>query len=800
MDKLSLPTALSFTIPPLWRTCLSSTLRTALACTIVGIVTLYGPPYIQTLISFPAFSYVTVILIIINDATLGDSFQAIWIALYATFQSIGPAMLCFCAINPNRFSEWTIALAVALAAFVVVLPKSTHLIAKRISLGQIVLAYVVGYADGDKADPLLHPLRLAASTALGVIACVGALLLPYPRLASSQVKQNYKLLTKNILNRVKLLVKAVCEEDMTSALSIMSHAKSLLAIRTKLLQIIMRYQESMQWEKPLNKLFRPHCLSPGERLQEIDTNLRGMELALSCINSFPIKIHNGELELKHSLNSLEEHLSLTIKQAKHTFQGVSKTVPESNAKTITHFLQTLHTIPTTHQDLPIYFFLFCSRLLDKNSLANAPICDQKNENFPKGKEKWANWVPTLISPNLIAAIKYSLSLGLAVFMGLIYSKENGFWAGLPVAVSYVSGRQATFRIANVKAQGTVLGTVYGVLCSFVFERFLPIRFFSLLPWFLFTSFLQRSRMYGQAGGISAAIGAVLILGRENFGPPSEFAIARIIETFIGLACSVFVELIFIPKMASSCAKIELSQSLAILDESIGSFSLIEVVDETGLQVNELRKFILEAEIEPNFWFLPFHATCYNKILGSLSKLVDVLHFGVHALKFLHQEFKRVEAFGKEEVNMLQGELRQMKELICSSIKSLEEITRMKSLKFVEDELGKKNMNMPCDLESGKPTNRCMVYVLGEDGIEKTISSFLQRSRDVVDNIYGGEGEKELNSQVVLCLSTLGFCLGALMRETIEIEKGIKELVQWENPSREINLYEILCKLQDLKIE
>ena len=182
-------TQLSFNIPPLWRACLASTFRTALACTIVGCVTLFGPPSIQTLIAFPAFSYVSLIIIIINDATLGDTLRGCWLALYATIHSIGPAMLTLWAIGPAHFSKGTTALAVALAAFVVVLPsdQSTHLIAKRISLGQIVLVYVIGYANSIHTDPLMHPLRLAASTALGVVACVLALLLPYPRFASYEV-------------------------------------------------------------------------------------------------------------------------------------------------------------------------------------------------------------------------------------------------------------------------------------------------------------------------------------------------------------------------------------------------------------------------------------------------------------------------------------------------------------------------------------------------------------------------------------------------------------------------------------
>jgi len=540
----------------------------------------------------------------------------------------------------------------------------------------------------------------------------------------------------------------------------------------------------MNWEIFAFKNLKSNWLSLIERVEEVDTNLRGMELALTWTNSFTNNIINQDL--KHGLNCLEEHVSLTIKQPKQGLRGASLTVPESNAKDITLFLQSFQTIPTTHKELPIFFFLFCAQLLHKKPFTQAPTSSHhsnRNENSHKGKQKWANLIATLRNTNFIPPIKSSLSLGLAVFLGLVYSKENGLWAGLPVAVSYVSGREATFRAANLKAQGTVLGTVYGVLGCFLFERFLPVRLLSLLPWFIFTSFLQRSKMYGPAGAISAVIGAVLILGRENFGPPSEFAIARIVETFIGLSCSIFVDLIFGPKTASTCAKRKLSQCLGPLGESIGSLSLLagetdleENLKRLKTQVNELKKLVVEAELEPNFWFLPFNGVSYNKLLGSLSRVVELLWFGEHALKFLQQEFKRCGAYEKEDVNMLNGKLEHAKELICSSMKNLEEISRMK---FVEK---KKN---PCDLEAGKSSecNTCMVSSgLGEDGIEETIGCFLQVSGIVVDNLHGDEGEKEVKSQVVLSLSALGFCLFSCIKETIEIEEAITEIVQWENLS------------------
>lgn len=169
-----------------WRTCLASAFRTALACSIVGVATLFGPESFKIQVAFPAFSYVTVILIVTN-ATLGDTLRSCWLALYATIQGVCPAILSLWLIGPGRL---TASVAVALSAFVIVLPEKTHLIAKRIALGQLVIVYVIAYINGAKTEPIMHPVRVAASTAVGVVACVLALLLPYPNLACCEVRIN----------------------------------------------------------------------------------------------------------------------------------------------------------------------------------------------------------------------------------------------------------------------------------------------------------------------------------------------------------------------------------------------------------------------------------------------------------------------------------------------------------------------------------------------------------------------------------------------------------------------------------
>lgn len=805
-----------------WRCILISAARTALACIIVGCITLYGPAVLRQQVGFPSFSYVTVILIVTN-ATLGDTIRGCWYAVCATVESVGPAILCLSIVGPTRLTGASTALVVAINAFFIALPEWTHVVAKRIALGQVVLLYVIGYINGESTHPIMHPVHVAASTAVGAVACVLALFFPYPRLACSEVKQNSKLFAENVSVRLKLFVKAFSAEDVASSQALISQAKCLAANGGKFLQCIRSRQESMHWERFPLKFFWPYCENPGDLFQELDTPLRGMEIALSS-SSVPISILDEELE--EGVNRVEGEITRNLELIKSHLPCETSTVPESNSGLVMDVLQDIESSPSNEKDLPSFFFLFCMKLLYTQSRAMAirakppkgekkPL--QKHDHLPCNENRkeqngpsfsfervWANWPNTFSRKRVIPALKCSLSLGFAVLIGLCYSKPNGFWAGLPVAISLAAAREATFKVTNVKAQGTVLGSVYGVLGCFVFERYVRMRFLALLPWFVFSSFLQQSKMYGQAGGVSAVIGAVLILGRANFGPPSEFAIARIVETVIGLACSVMVELMLQPTRAASLAKAQLTKTLDALHESLASIDLhtfskdklFEREKQLKISLGELKKFVEEAEVEPNFWFLPFHSACYWKLLGSLTKMVDLLLFAAHATGSLEGPIQKLQGTGcQEELDMVDDDLQLVMNMTSSSLKCLEKITSIKSLQVLEKDLAKTTKQR--DVEMG--TSRCNQLITSMDDKETRMvtNSFLDHSKGAFEKLQFGEDENETKNQVVVSYSALGFCLSSLMKETREVEKAIKELVQWENPASPINLSEISRKVQDL---
>ena len=124
--------------------------------------------------------------------------------LCATVQAVVPAMLSLWLIGAGRLSAGLVGELVALSVFVIGLPEWTHVTAKRIAFGQIVIVYVgaaaiLGEGEGEGegegaaggagagAMHLLLLLHVASSTALGAFASALALLFPYPRLASTEV-------------------------------------------------------------------------------------------------------------------------------------------------------------------------------------------------------------------------------------------------------------------------------------------------------------------------------------------------------------------------------------------------------------------------------------------------------------------------------------------------------------------------------------------------------------------------------------------------------------------------------------
>ncbi|XP_009611529.1 uncharacterized protein [Nicotiana tomentosiformis] len=775
----------------MWWMRLHSAIRTALACTIVGCVTLYSPPSLAKQLAFPSFSYVTSIFIV-SDATLGHALRGCWHACLATLQVMPLSMLGLWLhgyVTTDDFSPEVAALMVAVSAFLVALPESTNLMCKRIAFGQLVIVYVDVVIHGVYVNSaVLHPLRIASSTGLGAVASILALLLPYPWLAYHEVRNLYKIYAENASKRINLYLKAIHTQDDQIAMELISQAKPSADTGTKLLETIKFLEEGLQWEKPWLRFLIPYFTDPGHGLQNMEVSMKGMEMALTSYPSFLTRMIDDEL-FKVSHNVL---MFLGDKM------GQDRSILPQNSVTEGEFEKRSSRLPhepilPTKLDQPAHFFLSCLKMCTSDSDTITPITDQRSRETMESsnnsccKRVCINWTVPMINERMVVfAFKCSFSLGLAVLLGLLFNTENGYWSGLTIALSFVTGKQAIFTEANARAQGTAIGSVYGVLGCTIFQKAAHIRFLSLLPWIIFTTFLRHSRMFTQAGGTAAVIGSLLILGRKSYGPPSEFAIYRLTEAFIGLACFVVVELIMQPTSSATLVKKHLYLIQGTLKDCTEHMivdsrqkALMEKQKNLKSQVQDLEKFIKDAVLEPSFWFSPFPISCYQKLQKSLSTMADVLFFMAYDIEFLSQAFDSYYPDRKELQQYINKDLQHLKNALSSAVSCFEKTISNRLLKASQIQPEQNILN---DLEEGNSScpNECIISSTNDEEMEMVLSSFLEHSREVCGKVRDIAGI-ELRETIVGFLCSLEFCMSFLEREVRDIDRGIKDLVRWEDP-------------------
>ncbi|KAL3839549.1 hypothetical protein ACJIZ3_024140 [Penstemon smallii] len=756
----------------MWCMRLHSALRTALACAIVGGTTLYGPDFLVSQVKFVAFSYLTAILIV-SDATLGDTLRGCWHALCATAQVVPLAMLARWFVDPKAgLPVGLAALAVAVASFLVALPESTHITAKRIAFGQIVIVCsdaVISSSDGTLAG-YMHPLHVAASTGLGALASVLPMLLPCPGLAYYKVGKLCRIYAENASERMNLYFRAFKSNDNRTKLELISEAKPVAETGTKLMQSIRILQEGMKWERPWRLFSKPDLLGPSDRLQSMELPMRGIEYSLVSSHASPVQVIDQE-QISDLLDKVSIQLQQKIEQAT-CILPTNSTKPEPREEPIelNPFLPFEPSFRPLDNNGWVFFFFSCADMLLNDSLETRKTTNELQKGCGKTEfdimGTFKTWIMKLkTNGRLKFAIKCSLSLGLAMLLGLIFDKENGCWAGLTIAISFVTGKQAVFTIANTRAQGTAIGSAYGVICCFLLH-YAELRLLALLPWIIFTSFLRHSQMYGQTGGVSAAIGALLILGRKKYGSPNEFAIARLTEVFIGLSCFIAVELFLQPTRAATLAKNHLYTTLSSLEDCVKQKGLctnradpefLELRDKQrhlNSLVCELKKYVTDAEMEPDFWYLPFRSSCYQKLVSSLSNIVDMLHFMTFNLEKVSKSPKSFTTARNDLQEHMNTELGLFQQALSSSLKHLQKSNSSESRAESQE---------PMDLEMGKLQNTEQVNIsIKEDGEE--------------------DNEDKKKQSMVRYIAALGYIISSLRKEIDEIEICIKEIVRWENHS------------------
>lgn len=562
-------------------------------------------------------------------------------------------------------------------------------------------------------------------------------------------------------------------------------------------------QEGVKWEKYRVRDFKNSFVKMKDRLEDMETPIKGMEMALNAIPTFPLDIVNEELKTVLQSPRVKQTLKLDHAKCFVPFDD-AMTVPERKDELFDKSLNNLASISPSHKRLPAFFFLSCFELLVNNTNMNPKPESVNAQKVNVAEESRSRPKVTQSGKErLVFALKCSISLGLAVLLGMLFDRKNGYWSGLTIAISFVEGRQPVFTVANNRIQGTAIGSVYGVIGSILLNQVGEIRFIILLPWIVFTSLLQHSQMFGESGGISAVIGALLILGRKNYGPPKQFAIARLTEVSIGLFCMVLLEVILQPVRAATLVKLQVARCLGTLDdclnrvgslkENMGSnlLSMKENIKRLKSNIDELKNLIRDAKIEPSFWFQPFKGSCYDNVQERLSKMVDLMQIMIYNIEFIASFSQNPDAVWKELQEHINGELEVLKENTSPCVKRLQKITLVKSVDDFDHHLQEKegflDLESAESSESGKRSISDTMCVSTEATI-KVMEATVQRFKEVTDKI---QDDEECKGKAIIHLNSLGFCIGNLLGEAIEVEKSIKDIIRCENPSRKVD-FDKLC--------
>jgi len=283
------------------------------------------------------------------------------------------------------------------------------------------------------------------------------------------------------------------------------------------------------------------------------------------------------------------------------------------------------------------------------------------------------------------------------------------------------------------------------------------------------------------------------MGRRYDEPAMAFTVARLVETFIGIACALLADIIFHPgarprEQLTRCIAAALAAAAA--DDSSQSQSQL-MMKSLQQQLALLTRHAAEAGSEPSFlWLPPFPAACYDKIQGSLGRMAQLLR--------LYHQARMAVGDDDDDLMMFQQQRRLFSSLVSSSLgyclRMLQAppddaaIIMSSSLDHHQDEANKD------DLEAGNNhANTCLCCCKEENTRtpEEVVASFLAHAREAaasleLDDDGGGdvahaEKGEDRGLLVFSCLASMGLCMGEIIREAQRLEANIIDLNNLQRP-------------------
>ncbi|BFI28521.1 hypothetical protein MPTK2_2g20340 [Marchantia polymorpha subsp. ruderalis] len=492
-----------------------------------------------------------------------------------------------------------------------------------------------------------------------------------------------------------------------------------------------------------------------------------------------------------------------------------------------------------------------SGLLTSQPTFRCSVCDKQRREEPcvikdtMIQNIWARVCESFCSfkyQQVVRALKISLAMAIAALAGILYNKKFAFWAVVTVGFIIQNHQGGSFRMANLRLQGTVIGSIYAYLMVIVIHDHPDFVLVALIPWVVVLSYLRFSKLFGAAGVIAGLTAAIVMLG-SNGAPIQELAVTRITENFIGVLALIFVESLVFPDRAAILCRKELVSSLVDLRDCVkavvaaytGHFcdehrrivasDIKKLEAQLRSRIAEQSKLQAEAVMEPELWNVPFPAEIYGQLVNIQTRMLDLLHFMVLSLHAATEECLGSQI--RKLVGPLQGSLDALEEEVLSSLHLLQgllQCTRYK-IDLMSKNSGSWHHEAKSELhratsrhDHGAPNDDLqdmvgkvhplLVLECIRRDIDGTPLSLKNRMKDfeasyetVVEEFIvkkrADPNSPVLSNPAMLSFSALTFSLQTLLKETVELEKTIHQLLHFEHPWSVLEFWESVDEEKEL---
>eukprot|EP01062_Namystynia_karyoxenos_P040409 TRINITY_DN29473_c0_g1_i1.p1 TRINITY_DN29473_c0_g1~~TRINITY_DN29473_c0_g1_i1.p1 ORF type:complete len:1024 (+),score=144.37 TRINITY_DN29473_c0_g1_i1:175-3072(+) len=580
-------------MPTVWRGKWEWAARTGLACLIASVLLVF--PGIKHARFYEGGVLAPILSIVGCQMNLGATVAWAIIAtkgiVLGTIASIIMIQVAIATGGGSSTSDW-----VTFLLFMI----STFFIASRppLGLGEIKLACAIMIfatyfaCTGGYADPWYRPLKLLPSALAGSAAAILANIIPYPHLASAEVRVRATFQARAI----QALLGAQDLVVLSGEVGSMAHAEQLLCVVednvSAMQKLITAAETELVWHtkaaRRLHDMIHYYdSLLPSLRGKQVTLRQKVMgeqSRATHCIHGM---VFPKWLDVAKVICALAEEVARAYSEKRAVDQEIVDELKEVSEEW--GVLSANSRAAVLYRGGSLY-------IPPQPGENRAQEQCQKVPDFTKGKEtrgapcrrtcqrlrRAAVFVPSLFrecpdQSRVKAAIKKTAALSIAaslyIFPRFRTLIPQAFWVGVTVSFVFSDTVGSSTSTGMLRLSGTLLGSIYGMYAATLIGVSDVGFVASLVPWVAIVCLFRGSPTHGYLAVCAAFTAPVIMVGTMVHLPDEgrdvgTYALHRIQTNTLGALLFMFVEVTLWPAKMRSTVRLQQVKVLAALREGI----------------------------------------------------------------------------------------------------------------------------------------------------------------------------------------------------------------------------------------